>query len=366
MKIEMPEYFRELLADHEPPCVSLYMPTLRAKPPAAENSRRLGNLIRRANEEVNGRYPHEQTMKIRRRLEDLLRGNEDLWRHPMDGLAIWMSPDFSHIQKLQRPVKELVEVADTFYIKPLIRMQQYTGRFQVLCFSQKQVSIYEGNQESLERLGQRDVPRSIDEALGRQSRGVPAEVQVKSISGAMDGDRFVQIIDRAVWEKYSRPSGLPLMLCAVDRWHGMFRRLSHNPYLMAEGIRVDPESMTPERLREEAWKVMEPYYRQRIEKVLDEYARARAHQQGSEDIAQVAQAAALSRIGTLLVDADKQVGGKIDPESGQVKFGQLGLPDYEDVLEEIAEKVIKTGGQVLVMPPQQMPTTTGVAAIYRF
>jgi hypothetical protein len=146
----------------------------------------------------------------------------------------------------------------------------------------------------------------------------------------------------------------------------MFHRLSHNPYLMIEGIRLDPEAVTADRLREEAWKVMEPYYRQHIENVLNEYARARSRQQGSEDVAQVAQAATLSRVGTLLVDADKQVGGKIDPESGQVKFGQLGLPDYEDVLEEIAEKVIKSGGQVLVMPPQQMPTTTGVAAIYRF
>jgi hypothetical protein len=68
----------------------------------------------------------------------------------------------------------------------------------------------------------------------------------------------------------------------------------------------------------------------------------------------------------LLVDADKHIGGRLDPTNGRVEFGDLSRPEFDDLLDDIAEKVMKTGGQVLVMPAAQMPTDSGVAAIYRF
>jgi hypothetical protein len=113
-------------------------------------------------------------------------------------------------------------------------------------------------------------------------------------------------------------------------------------------------------------RIIEPGYRRQIDRVLEEFGRARATQQGSEDVNEVAQAAAFARVGTLLVDADKHIGGRIDPTNGRVEFGDLSQPDFDDLLDDIAERVMKTGGQVLVMPAQQMPSDTGVAAIYRF
>src|SRR5438034_10131445 len=98
----------------------------------------------------------------------------------------------------------------------------------------------------------------------------------------------------------------------------------------------------------------------------DHLREAQARQRGSDAIDQVAKAATLSRVATLLVDANKQIGGKIDPASGNVQFGPVNDPELDDVLDDIAETVLKTGGQVLVIPPEQMPTDTGVAAIYRY
>lgn len=172
-------------------------------------------------------------------------------------------------------------------------------------------------------------------------------------------------MDHAVWENHSRPSGLPLILCAVHKNFERFARLSKNPFLVDKGIASNPESLSIDRLHEQAWQIIAPYYRQQVDNILNEFGRASAHQQGSGDIAQVAEAATQSRVGTLLVDADKHVGGKIDT-SGGVEFGDLSRGEFDDVLDDIAERVIKTGGQVLVMPHSQMPTATGVAAIYRF
>ena len=36
------------------------------------------------------------------------------------------------------------------------------------------------------------------------------------------------------------------------------------------------------------------------------------------------------------------------------------------MLDDIAELVLKNGGQVVIVPNERMPTRTGIAAIYRF
>jgi stalled ribosome rescue protein Dom34 len=142
--------------------------------------------------------------------------------------------------------------------------------------------------------------------------------------------------------------------------------ISKNPNLLEEGIKLNPDALSMDRIKEEAWKIIEPYYRRQIDRVLEEFGRARATQQGSEDVNEVAQAAAFARVGTLLVDADKHIGGRIDLTNGRVEYGDMARADFDDLLDDIAERVMKTGGQVLVMPADQMPTQSGVAAIYRF
>ena len=381
MRIQAPNVFSELLQEHTPPCISIYMPTHRAKPPANENPVRLRNLVRTAENEIHKVYPRSAEMEqVLKRLRDLPHDGA-VWGQPGDALAVFASLDCFKTVWLQRPVRELVQVADSFHVKPLIRAHQFSGRFQVLCLTQGNIAIYEGDHDDLQEVPLRNVPRTLVEALGEEltephythARHTGRGQSAPAIHGHHDNkdeqdndlERFFRMIDRAVWENHSRESGLPLILCGVTRHHDRFRKVSHNINLIPGGIRLNPDSISIDRLHEQAWKVIKPYYDQQVEKVIEEYGRAQAYQQGSEDIAQVAQAATQSRVGTLLVDADKHIGGKIEP-NGEVTFGDLNSAEFDDILDDIAEQVVKTGGQVLVIPHDQMPTETGLAAIYRF
>lgn len=381
MPIQAPQILNELLQEHTPPCISLYVPTQRAKPPAHENGIRLRNLIKAAETEMLKIYPRGiETEQLMRKLTDLPHDGQ-LWAHPGDTLAVFASLDYFQTVWLQRPMRELMQVADSFHVKPLIRTQQFSGRFQVLCLTQRNIALYEGDQDTLEDVELKNVPRTLTEALGEEltdahlthswhtGRGQNAPGvhghHSKKDEDDIDLERFFRIIDRAVWENHSRQSGLPLILCGVTKYHDRFHKVSHNPNLVPDGIGLNPDSISIDRLHEEAWKIIRPYYDQQVEKVIEEFGRARAYQKGSEDIAQVAAAAAQSRVGTLLVDADKHVGGKIEAD-GRVTFGDLNSPEFDDILDDIAEKVVKTGGQVLVMPHNQMPCDTGIAAIYRY
>jgi len=380
MRNSLADLFGDLLEQQTPPCISIYMPVARGKAMVSENPRRLRDLIDKAQRRLAKRYSKRQYGPIIAKLRDV-EADTSSWQQPGEALALFASPTLFKIVPMARPRDELLAVADSFHLKPLIRAQQFPGRFQILCLTQKKVELYEGNHDRLDDVPLRNVPASLEEALGteltepqhtrswRTGRGVnaPAVHGRHSKKDEVDIDlaRFFRIVDRAILENHSRPSGLPLILCAAPHYHDRFRKVSHNPNLVPQGIKFNPESISIDRLHEEAWKIIAPYYRHQVEKIVEEWGKARAHAHGSEDIEKVAEAAAQSRVSVLLVDADMRVGGKIDP-GGRVEFGDLADPAYDDILDDIAERVIKTGGKVLVMAHGEMPSETGVAAIYRY
>lgn len=72
------------------------------------------------------------------------------------------------------------------------------------------------------------------------------------------------------------------------------------------------------------------------------------------------------RIDALLLEAERQVPGRLDASSGQITLGELDDPDTDDLLDDLGEHVLANGGEVIMVPAERMPTRTGLAAIYRF
>ena len=181
----------------------------------------------------------------------------------------------------------------------------------------------------------------------------------------IDADRFFRSIDRAVLEHHSRPTGLPLILAALPEHHHGFRGVSHNPFLLTEGITVDPNAVTNDALRTLAWQVVEPQYEARLAKLTNDFEQARATGRGSDNLSQIAAAAASGRVATLFIEADRQIAGHLDEGTGKVVGGALNNPRVGDMLDDLGELVGKMGGEVLVLPTARMPTRKGAAAIYR-
>lgn len=179
-------------------------------------------------------------------------------------------------------------------------------------------------------------------------------------------ERFFRAVDRAVDEHHSKPSGLPLILAALSQHHAPFRSVSHNAHLVASGIDIDPEALSIDALRERAWQVMEPVYRERLAALADRFAAACASQLGDDRLHEVAEAAAGGRVATLLLEADRHVPGRLEAASGRVHRADLEHPEVDDVLDDLAEHVMRTGGEVAIVPASNMPSTTGLAAIYRY
>jgi len=119
-------------------------------------------------------------------------------------------------------------------------------------------------------------------------------------------------------------------------------------------------------LTRKALEIIKPINVEKMRNLTESYKNAEAESLGSSDLKQVAKAAYEGRIETLLLEEDKIVPGKIDNETGEVEFGTLGNPDYDDILDDIAELTVRRKGDVLILPKDMMPSTTGVSAMYRY
>lgn len=377
------DYAAGLLDACEPPCLSLYQPTHRHSPENQQGPIRFRNLVKALRESLLQKYP---THEIQTLLDPFLAlaDDRDFWNHTLDGLAVLGARGMFRVYRLQRPVAELVVVADSFHTKPLMRILQSAGRYQVLGLSRQDIRLFEGNRDALDEIEPaQGVPRTMTEALGEEltephhtvaSYGGIGEQHspmhhghgAKDSEVEIDEERFFRAVDRGILEHHSRPSALPLILATLPEHRHLFHQVSHNPFLMDEGIDIHPDALPIDELRQRAWQVVEPHYLARLAALVDEFGRAKSKDLGHEDLAHVAKAVVAGRVATLLIEADREVPGRIDAATGDIEFADLADPEVDDVLDDLGALALKMGGQVVIVPTERMPTETGIAAIYGY
>lgn len=376
------DYAAGIFRAHEPPCLSLYQPTHRHYPDNQQDPIRFRNLVKALEESLRQKYCTRDVRPLLEPFQTLAR-DHDFWNHTLNGLAVRGAPGMFRVYRLQRPVAELAVVADSFHVKPLIRILQSADRYHVLGLNRQEVKLFDGNRDALDEVELSPaVPRTITEALGEDVKESHLTVWTHGSDSARAGvrhgqdskkdlvdsdtERFFRAVDRAILEYYSRPSGLPLLLATLPEHHNLFHRVSHNPFLMNEGLDIHPDALLIEALRDRAWRVVEPHYLARLIGLTEMFGVARSKELGADDLAQVMRAAVAGRVATLLIEADRHVTGRIDAVTGGIEFDDLAHPEVDDLLDDLGELVLKNGGQVVIVPTERMPTRTGIAAIYRF
>lgn len=351
------DHLRSILATQEPPCISLYLPTHRRHPENEGDPIRYRNQLRELEASLLEKYSKRDVQPLLEPFQALAH-NSDFWNHRTEGLAILSAGGNFQVFDLQRPVKELLVVADSFHIKPLLRVLQSADRFQILCLGLHGGRLYEGTRDALDPV---EVSAAIHAPMVHDT-----DKQSHKDTGAAALHAYLRPIDAAVLEEHSRPSELPLLLVALPEMQSAFREVTSNPFLVEAGIAISPEALDIEDLRVRAWQCFEPHYLARLAKLVDSFESSRARGLGADLLEDVAAAALAGRIGTLLVEADREIPGRMDASTGAVTLAELANPEVDDLIDDLAEAVLRARGEVVVVPSERMPGTTGLAAILRF
>lgn len=384
MEILASELIQELLSVEQEPCLSLYMTTHRNHPENLQDIIRFKNLVKQLEESLLEQFSDIEAKEFLKPYITLS-NNREFWGHSLDGLAVLGTTELFKIIKLPIAVEELVVVADSFHTKPLRQYLQAVDRYHVLGLSLQEIRLFEGNRHSLVEIDlPPDIPKTITEALGDELTekhstvasygGVGVESSNKHHGHGgkndevdKDAERFFRVIANTIYEKYSKPTGLPLILAALPEHHSLFQKVNKNPLLLANSIAVNPESISTDKLIKLAWEIMEPAYLLKLKSLVNKFEEAKANKSGSDNIKEVVEAAEAGRVDTILIEADRVIAERLrNKNTGTFKQADSTQPKLDDLLDDIGELVTKMGGKVMFIPPEKMPAKTGIAALYRY
>ncbi|WP_332911642.1 hypothetical protein [Algoriphagus boritolerans] len=307
---------QELLAVSDSPCLSLYMPTHRSHPENLQDPVRFKNLMKELEESLLRKYSNDETKAHLAPLIELT-SEVDFWNRAAVGLAIFSAPGFIKAVKLAEAPKEIAMVADSFHTKPIQYYLQSTERFHVLALNRHEIQLFEGNRHSLVEIDlHEEVTATMTDALGEEN--ADEHLTVASNVGTassmhhghgskkdevdIDSEHYFRDVAESIALHYSKPSGLPLLLAALPEYHHLFQKVSKNPLLVEEGIKVNPSTLTSEKLAELAWEVIKPEFLRKQEQLIGRYNQSKANGLGSEEIKEVAVALVEGRVDTLIIE----------------------------------------------------------------
>jgi Bacterial archaeo-eukaryotic release factor family 11 len=356
-----------LLTARETPCVSMYLPTSPITQDAQAERIELKNLISASAEQIEAAGTDRRRLSaVREPLEELLEDDE-FWAEQARSLAVFASPTGVRTYRLPNRLTSAVEVADRFYVKPLLRAVTFPQAGFVLALAAGSVRLVEVTGEGPPfTVDVPGLPRDAASAAGK------ASIADRSPSGRIQGSegqkvrlrQFARKVDHALRGVLTGLE-LPLVLAAAEPLDGIYRSLNSYPHLVESGVPGSPEGATDWDLAEAARKVLDEVYERELSALRDRFELQVSHGRASTDLATIARAATYGAVETLFMDIDEKVPGFVEDESGALTHAEDDAASY-GVVDEIARRVLLSGGRVLAVRRPEVPGGGPAAAILRY
>jgi hypothetical protein len=356
-----------LLTTRDALCVSIYLPTSPVTQDAQADRIELKNLAADAIQQLErAGADRRAVMEIRESLDDLVE-DDDFWAEQSRSLAVFASSGGRWTFRLPNRLTSVGEVADRFYVKPLLRAISFPQAAFVLALAAGSVRLVEILREGTPFTV--DVPGLPADAASAAGK---ASIADRSPSARLQGSEGQKVRLRQYARKVDQAlrgviTGLelPLIVAATEPLESIYRSVNSYPHLVEAGIRGSPEGATDDELAAAARTVLDDVYAGELAAIRDRFELRSSHGRASTDVATVARAATYGAVDTLLVDIDEKVPGRVDEETGAVAFLDDDASSY-GVVDEVARRVLLSGGRVLAVRRPDVPGGGPVAAILRY
>jgi hypothetical protein len=303
-------------------------------------------------------------------LLELMENDVELWNHSLEGLVIFATLSEMIIYRIEKEVEPISIVSNTFHIKPLVQYFQATESFSILALEADSFALYVGNYHGVEPMVLKDeVQTTLSEVLGTQHT---ANYQPHGIYGGtsdevkIDREKFFRYVDRFVLEEISKKYKLPLILVANKEHHFDFKNISINPFLLEVSIEGAFSRFQENDLNHKIREINDGRFNLVVTQVIENYQNLRQKDMSSDQLIIVMKALLEARVDVLMIEANKLIPGRINIEKQQIIVSDIEDPQTDDLLDDMVQHALKTGSKVYVLDAEKMPTTSGVAATFRY
>ena len=375
------DFPNEMLLKSGEPCVSLYMPTHRLILNNKKDILVFKNLAKEAISSLMQDTPNRDLKPLIKRLKDMEEDTE-LWKYSLEGLAIFATLEEIIIYRVEKDFQPIAIVSNSFHIKPLVEHFQAIETFSILALEAESYALFIGNHHQIKPIFLSDeVDTTLSDVLGSHhtedyhTHGVYGGASDgstfhghggKSDEVELDRAKFFKHVDRYVFEEISKALKLPMILVTRKEHHADFRKLSKNTFLIEDRIEGSFNDFKEDDIRAEIKKINDQRFDILINQAIENYGNLRDKEQSSDQLIEVLKALLTSRVDTLFIEKDKIIPGKIDVESQQMIQSDLKDSKTDDLLDDMIQHAYLIGSKIFILEKEKMPTTSGVAAIFRY
>jgi hypothetical protein len=361
------------------------MPTHRIGREQQQDPVRLRNLLAQAEKKLSEyglRQPEIQ--ELLGPAEGLI-PSKDFWQHQSDGLAIFLSNNFSQMYRVPTEFEELLVIANNFHIKPLLPILERGKKFYILALSLNNIRLFLATQDVINEI-ELNIRSNIDEVLWMDdpqrhlalhtapnmaggTRGGTAIFHGHSVADEEKNNvlRFFHYVDQGLNELWEDKT-IPMVLAGVDYLLPIYREANTYPNLLREAIIGNPEKQSLKELHEGAWQIVRPIFEANQQQALDKFQQLNGQQSklATSDLNTAVRAANFGTVETLFVPLDVQRWGRYDAGNNKIVLESEPKPDNKDILDFAAAQTILNSGRVFAVPSEELPGDGDLAAILRY
>ena len=362
----MPE-LQKLVAARGEAMLSFYMPTTPETQHIGQARTELGNLLKKAEQQLEEVGTPKRTIwPIAEQVNDLI-DDDEFWTYQANSLALFVTPDSLRAFRLPNHLTTTVQVSDRFHIKPLLRAVSVQQHAFILALAENEIRLIEVFADlPAQEIRVPGMPKDAASAVGT------ATVNSRNYSNRKGGSEGQNVLLRAFARKVDaalRPvlagRSEPLILAATDPLWSIFRSVCSFDGLASEGIHTSPVRISAGDLAAQARPILDGLHEKALGEVHGLFAQRENEGRATTQVARAARAATYGAVDTLLVDIDEVMPGTVD-ENGEVSFEDQESAMSYGIVDEIAGRVLASGGRVLAVRRDDIPQKDSLAAILRY
>ncbi len=384
MEVITKEEFTELMNYRGENCISIYIPTHRSGVEVNEKQDAImfKNALQKVSAELQNKGLHSQTIEKLLQPSFELHNNSMFWNNQMNGLAVFLSDDFVKAVQLPFTVKEEVFVNHSFLVNPLLPAVTNKQDFYLLVLSKKDAKLYQGNAFGLRYLAVEGLPNGMDDVVHFEEKedqqlfrqGGKGGNGSASFHGHGDGQPddktnlaiYFQEVDKTLFAKVLHDKHVPLVLAGVEYLIPIYKGLSKYNYIVEEAITGNQEHESSHVLYEKACEILQPYFKQEINKALQNYYNQIATPLTSSMPDKIVPASFYAQISDLFVCKGEHIWGKFNDADNVLEIHSEKQEDDECLIDLAAAKTYANGGAVHLLEKEKMPKESVIAAFMRY
>ena len=182
---------------------------------------------------------------------------------------------------------------------------------------------------------------------------------------SISGGRRCVCAAHAALRPFLAGSTTPLVLAAVDPVRSIFRGLNSYPHLLDAVIETNPDRATDQELATAARGILLEQQAADGAGLAELFQPRSSQRRAPTEVTDAARAATAGAVDTLVVDRDLLTPGTVE-DDGTVKGPDAATGQVYGVVDEIARRVLLTGGTVLSVDAASVRGGQGFAAIVRY